>query len=212
MKICKTCKAEKPKTEFYAHKLLSDGLANECKTCAKARTAKWVSENKERHAQNCKAYATANPGKKVEALDRWAAKNPGRSVEIKKAWKKRNPESGRSYIKRRVANDDLFRLKVDMRRRLWSVLSGRGWKKLRSSEEIFGCTYEFLKDYLTSKFKEGMNWENRSEWHIDHIVPLASAKTREEMLALAHYTNLQPLWAAENWEKGGRMSEELKAC
>jgi hypothetical protein len=58
-----------------------------------------------------------------------------------------------------------------------------------------------------------MTWENRGEWHVDHIIPFASAKTEEDIVRLAHYTNLQPLWAKENLEKGdkmpaGRESEE----
>ena len=47
-----------------------------------------------------------------------------------------------------------------------------------------------------------MTWNNRSEWHIDHIIPLSSAKTEEELYKLFHYTNLQPLWAKDNLIKG----------
>lgn len=50
-----------------------------------------------------------------------------------------------------------------------------------------------------------MTWENRGEWHIDHIIPLASASTEEELLALCHYTNLQPLWAFDNLSKGAKI-------
>jgi hypothetical protein len=50
-----------------------------------------------------------------------------------------------------------------------------------------------------------MNWSNRNLWHIDHIIPLASAKTEEEMIKLCHYTNLQPLWAIENMSKGSKI-------
>jgi hypothetical protein len=37
-----------------------------------------------------------------------------------------------------------------------------------------------------------MSWDNLGEWHIDHIIPLASANTEKEMIDLCHYTNLQP--------------------
>lgn len=50
-----------------------------------------------------------------------------------------------------------------------------------------------------------MTWENRNEWHIDHITPLSSAKTEEELYKLCHYTNLQPLWAEENLKKGNKI-------
>jgi hypothetical protein len=46
-----------------------------------------------------------------------------------------------------------------------------------------------------------MSWENRAEWHIDHIVPLATAKCEEDVIKLNHFTNLRPLWAADNLKK-----------
>jgi hypothetical protein len=56
--------------------------------------------------------------------------------------------------------------------------------------------------HLQSNFKEGMTLENHGEWHIDHIKPCALATSPEELAALFHYTNLQPLWASENLSKG----------
>lgn len=50
-----------------------------------------------------------------------------------------------------------------------------------------------------------MTWDNYGKWHIDHIVPLVSAKTEEEMYKLCHYTNLQPLWALDNIKKGDNL-------
>jgi hypothetical protein len=35
-------------------------------------------------------------------------------------------------------------------------------------------------------------------WHIDHIVPISSAKTIAEIHVLAKYTNLRPLWQKDN--------------
>jgi 5-methylcytosine-specific restriction endonuclease McrA len=35
-------------------------------------------------------------------------------------------------------------------------------------------------------------------WDIDHIIPLNTAKTSEEVLSLFHYTNLQPLCSKIN--------------
>ena len=51
-----------------------------------------------------------------------------------------------------------------------------------------------------------MTWENRGKyngelnfgWDIDHIIPISSATTEEEILKLNHYTNLQPLCSRIN--------------
>lgn len=48
-----------------------------------------------------------------------------------------------------------------------------------------------------------MTWDNYGDWHVDHVVPLCSADTEEKLYELCHYTNLQPLWAADNISKGG---------
>jgi len=48
-----------------------------------------------------------------------------------------------------------------------------------------------------------MSWENYGYygWHIDHIIPLSFGKNDKEIYELCHYTNLQPLWWTENFDK-----------
>ena len=52
-----------------------------------------------------------------------------------------------------------------------------------------------------------MSWENygKDGWHIDHKIPLSSAKTDREIYELCHYTNLQPLWAKDNLKKSNKI-------
>ena len=81
-------------------------------------------------------------------------------------------------------------------------------KKNKRTEEILGCDIFLFRDYIKSKFKEGMTLENYGDWQIDHIMPLATAKTEEDVIRLCHYTNLQPLWASENREKSDKIPTE----
>ena len=71
--------------------------------------------------------------------------------------------------------------------------------------DIIGCTIEEFKNYIESKFRDGMTWENYGPkgWHIDHIKPykLFNLLDPEEQKKCCHYTNLQPLWWNENIAK-----------
>lgn len=110
------------------------------------------------------------------------------------------------YCRKRRACDPMFTLIGRMRCRVNDALRIRGFPKSGKTTKLLGCDFETLKSHLESKFKEGMSWDNRNLWHVDHIVPLASAKSQEELEALFHYKNLQPLWWHENLSKGARIA------
>jgi hypothetical protein len=92
-----------------------------------------------------------------------------------------------------------------MRSRLRKYLITHNITKKNKTFNIVGCSPQSLKEHLEKRFVDGMSWDNRSEWHIDHIIPLSSAKTEEELYGLCHYTNLQPLWAEDNLKKSNKI-------
>jgi hypothetical protein len=92
-----------------------------------------------------------------------------------------------------------------MRSRLGLFLNVKKITKKNKTFEIIGCSPEFLKEYIENLFIDGMSWENRNQWHIDHIIPLSSAKTEKQMYKLCHYTNLQPLWVEDNLKKSNKI-------
>lgn len=113
--------------------------------------------------------------------------------------------------KARIPSDPITkRIKQNLRCRVSKTVS-RGCK-CASSIELVGCDKEFLKRYLESKFLEGMSWDNygRDGWHIDHIKPCCSFDLLdpEQQKECFHYTNLQPLWAEDNWRKGGTFNPQ----
>ena len=100
----------------------------------------------------------------------------------------------RQYRKNRYHSDINFRLACCLRSSIRRAIKGNV-----TTFTYLGCSIEEFKKYLESKFQPGMSWDNYGEWHIDHIVPVASGK---DIYKLFHYSNLQPLWARDNLRKG----------
>jgi hypothetical protein len=113
-----------------------------------------------------------------------------------------------TYKKRKRETDPFYKLKENVRRRLRASLDGRKWRKISSFNEYIGCTQDDLIKHIESKFTEGMSWEvflTTDKIHIDHIIPLSSAISVEDIFKLCHYTNLQPLWAIDNIIKSNKL-------
>ena len=188
-KCCSKCGVEKSLDNFYKSKKGLLGRESDCKVCRKKQTTEYYSNNKD---------------KKQE----YQQKNSVRIKEYKKQYEKDNPptEYNRNYIVNRYNTDDIFKLKLTMRRNINRYIS----QKKVSSESILGCSWEELKNYIENQFQDGMTWDNNTVhgWHIDHKYPLSKAKTEEEVYRLNHYTNLQPLWCYDNLNKSDKLPEE----
>jgi hypothetical protein len=123
----------------------------------------------------------------------------------RKIYLKNNREKHNQYVKNRKTNDPIYRLSFVVRNRVRMFLKLNNLSKKNKTFDIVGCLPQFLKEHLEKQFIGGMSWENQGDWHIDHIIPLSSAKTEEEVYKLCHYTNLQPLWAEDNLKKGAKI-------
>jgi len=107
------------------------------------------------------------------------------------------------YTKDYFKRNPLARTSHNLRALIYHSFSRKNFKKYLKTETVLGCSLDDAKKHIESQFKDGMTWENQGMfgWHIDHKIPLASAKTIEEVIKLCHYTNLQPLWAKDNLSK-----------
>lgn len=127
----------------------------------------------------------------------------------KDRWKDENREHHnayhRNYTTERKKVDIGFRLLKQMRTRMSTALK-RNQKSARTME-LTGCTMEFLRAYLESKFEDGMSWDNYGVWHVDHIIACANfdLSDPEQQRICFHYTNLQPMWGEQNLKKGARL-------
>lgn len=105
----------------------------------------------------------------------------------------------------RRKTDVVFALCKRLRKRLRESLVKLCIPKDATLRQALGCSYEDLRRHIEQGFVHGMGWDNMDKWHIDHRIPLATATTREDVLRLNHYTNLQPLWAQDNLAKNARL-------
>ena len=197
-KECTKCKLEKELCYFYKDKSTKSGLGSRCKECVK----------------NCaKESQQNNKSFRKEYLKEYGKNNKNKILEKRRVYREENREYFKDYhrqyqVKRRK-EDDLFRIKHNIRNRLWDAFKNKNWKK-EGSERLLGATYNTVIKHIESLFVANMSWDNYGRcvegdcdnyWHIDHIIPLNTASTKEEMEELCHYTNLQPLWASDNLRK-----------
>lgn len=117
----------------------------------------------------------------------------------------KNKSKRAEYAKNRRATDPVYKLKCNIRKLIGNSLFKKGFKKNTKTNIILGCSYEQFIIHLENQFTDGMQWDNYGEWHIDHIIPLATALTESDIITLNYYTNLQPLWATDNLAKSDKL-------
>jgi len=176
-KKCSKCGIEKDYCDFNNRKAVKDGKRPECKLCGKLIRDEYLST--EDYKIKKKIYRSIYDKQNSEKIK--ARRN--------------------KWFKKKAETDILFRLSRNVRNRIHKCIK----KEKVLTETLVGIDYEGLRNYLESKFSDGMNWENYGRWHIDHIIPLSSAKCEDEIYELCHYSNLQPLWAIENIKKGKKI-------
>lgn len=193
---------------------------NRLKKITREQTNKWNEKNPEKVKELHRQFLEKNPGYHAKAKAKQRKLRGKEFNEYIKSWKKNNPERARAirmrakknlsiWRKNKIKTDPIYALKNTTRARIGKFVKKMGIYSREKSTKIIGCSWEELKNHLESKFKDGMTWQNRVEWHIDHIIPLSSAKTKEKVLELFHYTNLQPLWAHENMKKSNKLNYQF---
>ena len=150
---------------------------------------------KEKRNAYSKKYYSENSEKIKKQIHEWN-KTYSKKPEVK--------ERKRIYTNKSRQNPQT-KIAHQFRSRINNALNLKGLKKRRGKLDFLGCSLEEFKIYLESKFKPGMNWSNYkwNGWHVDHIKPVASfdLTNEKDFKKCFHYTNLQPLWADENFKK-----------
>lgn len=211
MKKCNKCHERKPLERFAKDKYKNDGLCTVCKDCRREYVKRHYRQNAEERRKASRDWYHQNKERAVETRRVYREKNieDYRRRRKEQYWKDPDSakEASRLYSLKRRWEDPLYRLAIRCRKRVWEAYSGTNYTKRSKTFHLIGCTQKELYDYLEGKFSDGMTWDNYGSWHVDHIIPLSSAKNEHELESLFHYTNLQPLWASENIRKGAKIDD-----
>lgn len=140
--------------------------------------------------------------------------NRERLAEMRRQWDRENP--GRVKLQSR---SKYLRSKQDASWRLRRVIHAGMWKALKGVKghgrwfDLLDFTVEELRVHLERQFLKGMSWDNFGEWHVDHIVPLASfvvsGPDDPELKRAWALTNLRPIWGRDNMSKGAKVTTLL---
>ena len=189
-KYCEGCKEDKPIEEFSTSQ-----KRRKCKKCLNKECREYKKKNRDKISVYNKQY-------KNDIKDEIKEYNHDYNLANREAIQKRQS----AYQKERKKTDPVFKLAGCLRNRLRVCLKTRNRK---STKELTGCEYAFVRDWLQSQFIDDMTFENHGEkWHIDHVLPCAKFNMldEEEQRRCFNWTNLQPMFADDNLTKNDRVS------
>lgn len=200
----------------------------------KEKRKQYYIKNKSSIAEKHRLYRESNLKKTKEITKLYKEKNRDKILVANKQYREKNKEKIKEYIQkpeviaRRQTNrlknkekinankryqeklrrsiDPEYKLITNQRTRITGILKKH---KTDKTLDLLGCSAQFLRIYIESKFLEGMAWDNYGKhgWHVDHIIPCSSFDLTDldQQKICFHYTNLQPLWAIDNLKKSNKI-------
>jgi hypothetical protein len=182
----------------------------------KERQKKYFEENRERYLEMQRKSEEKRKGTRGEYRKAYYQKNRERILDNAKKYGKKHAAERREYSKKyqkeRRESDELFRLRQDLRNLFGAMYRKNGWSKECRTKKLVGCTFEEAKAHLEQTWFENYGTPYNGEpVHIDHIVPLATAKTNEEAERLCHISNLQYLKPSDNMSKQDKLDWCVKS-
>lgn len=151
------------------------------------------------------------------------ALNPESVLEQNRRWRESDPEWGRNYAKqfrqahpeydRHRRRDPRIRLADAWHSKILRAITGlvgrkrlpTKWRADSALAPVLGCDPEKLKAHFEAQFRPGMTWANRGTggWEVDLIRPSTAfdLTDADQLRQCFHFTNLQPLWRADNQRK-----------
>lgn len=161
----------------------------------KVQNQKWYYKNKEYRTQKIKEYRENN----IDKVKKWTKEY--NKILLPKRKEKRQ-------------KDFVYKLKHSVSNLIRGAFKRANCRKTNRASEILGCTINEFKNHIENQFENWMNWNNygnyrscnsERRWCFDHIIPIDSAKTKEDVIRLNHYSNIRPMCSYENAVKYNKL-------
>lgn len=208
-RVCRICGEAHPlTTEFwYAQSGLCDGLKQPCKQCVAQQQREYRKANAEAIRERKRKYYLSHREEILARVSAYQAKNMKQTVERVNKWRDENRERFNSRQRERKASDPRFKMVCQARTAIAESFNRMGYSKPTVASELTGLSSDELTDHLLETFRNnyGREWDGIEAVHIDHIVPLATAESIDDVKRLCHYTNLQLLTAKDNQRKHDKL-------
>lgn len=200
-KSCARCGEVKPLTAFGKGTQRKDGRKPYCKVCHNACNKESRERNPETSKRSTKNWKAANPERAKANTRRWRENCREHHKALVLDWRKRNPDKVRAADEARRLTPE-WRIKRTISSRIRMFVVGKAGRK---TIDLVGYSSAELKAHLERQFLAGMSWQNYGQWHIDHIIPMASFAIKSiddpELKRAWSLPNLRPIWAQENMRK-----------
>lgn len=211
-KKCYKCKIEKSLEEFGNLKSSKDGKRYDCKTCRK----EFNIVNKERKKEYNQKYWIKNKNTVGENNKNYRDNNQNQIFEQRKQYRENNKDhikqkmidykpirNMRNKIRRKT--DPQFRISETLKSKIHKVL--KGIIVSNKTNELIGCSKDFLMNWLEYQFNDTMSWDNYGkEWHIDHVIAVNTfdMENESDVKICFNWKNLQPLGGFDNQSKSDK--------
>ena len=221
-KFCTGCDSFKTFDCFTKSKGRPYGLNPRCRKCEKKKPSYKDSLNKEKQqrieANKILHQSVIDNGKTCSVCD---TLKPHTSFKESKQYRdgfakrcndcaqKRKKELSKKYNRQkneRIMNDPVAKSRKNARRMILSAFRYVGSKKNAKTYEIIGLDAKKFEQWLRDVSRVKPETHNV---HIDHVIPISSAQSHDEVLALSHFSNLQWLPHDENIRK---RDSKIKQC
>ncbi|MBY3434839.1 hypothetical protein [Rhizobium laguerreae] len=213
-KKCSKCGETKTLAEFHKSTKERLGVRNTCKKCNSLQVAEWRADNPGRHAETTRLRRQSDPAKARADREKYRASKESERQRAK-IYREENRDKYRDSAKKsqaKIRATEKGKLNSNFSRSIKRGLVDG--KATVSSFSLVDYTIDDLRKHLEAKFTEGMSWSNYGRWHIDHIIPLAAFNyekfTDHDFKRAWALSNLQPLWARDNFSKRDRLASEFQ--